>query len=51
MSLRDNYFFCHSGTARSARPGIQMQWQNLLLDSGFALAGRPGMTAADGGAA
>jgi hypothetical protein len=27
---------CHSGTARSAGPGIQMQTQCLFLDSGFA---------------
>jgi hypothetical protein len=37
--------FCHSGTARSAGPGIQMRMQALLLDSGFArLRSRPGMT-------
>ena len=37
--------FRHSGTARSAGPGIQMQARCMLLDSGFArFRSRPGMT-------
>ena len=35
----------HSGTARSAGPGIQMQARRWFLDSGFACSRtRPGMT-------
>ena len=35
----------HSGTARSAGPGIQKQMQNPLQDFGLAPSARPGMTA------
>jgi len=40
--------FCHSGAARRAEPGIQMQVRSLFLDSGFAPPARPGMTALAG---
>lgn len=44
MSFHDVPFFCHFGAARRAEPRIQMEMPNLLLDSGFALSARPGMT-------
>jgi hypothetical protein len=34
----------HSGTARSAGPGIQNNTLRLALDSGLAPSARPGMT-------
>jgi hypothetical protein len=37
-------FFCHSGAARRAEPGIQNQGTSERLDSGFARPARPGMT-------
>ncbi len=42
MALR-SVVACHSGTARSAGPGIHIL-QRWIMDSGFALRSRPGMT-------